>query len=251
MTLRARAYSGDTAAGSGTEPGGSAQYLGEENRLYRVEIHNGGASAPSFKWSRTNGPVVFLITKLRGTDVQVVFPHKLESGLRCGDWVEVVDDDDVLLGQAAPLLQVQAIDSATGIMALSGKLPVEAASPASKHPLLRRWEGWQSIGKPSAAGRMSWLDLEDGIQVQFGAEGVYCTGDYWLIPARAATGNIMWPTDQFKPAGNDLNDRPCPAALPPVGVKQHHASLSVLLQHKSGKVVPLDLRRVFKPLAAD
>jgi len=249
-TLRARACSGDAVAGSGTKPGGNAQYLGEENQLYRVEIHNGGASAPSFKWSRTNSPVVFPIMKLRGTDVQVAFPHKLESGLRCGDWVEVVDDDDVLLGQAAPLLQVQAIDFSTGIVALSGKASVEADSPASKYPLLRRWDGWQPIGKPSPAGSMSWLDLEDGIQVQFGAEGVYCTGDYWLIPARAATGDIMWLTDQSKPAGNDLNDRPCPAALPPVGVKHHHAPLSVLLQQKSGKVIPLDLRRVFKPLAA-
>ena len=46
-----------------------------------------------------------------------------------------------------------------------------------------------------AAG--SWLDLENGIQVQF-APGHFESGDYWLLPARTATGQIEWP-----PCGSD------------------------------------------------
>ena len=250
VRLRARAYSGDATAGSGTGPDGNAQYVGKENQLYRVEIHTGGDSAPSFKWSRTNGSVVFPITKLHGTDVQVAFPDKLKSSLHCRDWVEVVDDD-VLLGRTAPLLRVQAIDCSNGIVTLAGNLPVTTESPASKHPLLRRWDGWQTVQKASADGSESWLNLEDGIQIQFAVGGTFCAGDYWLIPARAATGDIIWPTDQSKPAGIVLNDCPRPAALPPIGVKHHFAPLSVLLPQKNGEVIPLDLRRVFKPLAAD
>ena len=74
--------------------------------------------------------------------MQVGFPGKLVSSLHCADWVEVVDDDDVLLGRTAPLLQVQAIDCSNGIVTLAGNLPVTTESPASKHPLLRRWDGW-------------------------------------------------------------------------------------------------------------
>jgi hypothetical protein len=34
------------------------------------------------------------------------------------------------------------------------------------------------------------IDLEDGIQIQFLTGGKYPTGDYWLIPARVATGDV-------------------------------------------------------------
>jgi hypothetical protein len=40
----------------------------------------------------------------------------------------------------------------------------------------------------AAADKIVWLDLEDGVQIQFSDGGEYLTGDYWLIPARVATG---------------------------------------------------------------
>jgi hypothetical protein len=249
---RARAYSGNSNEGSGTRSGGSAAYRGTENRLYRVEIHDGGA-APSFKWSRVNGSVVFPITELRDTEVQVGRASELGLKLRCGDWVEVVDDDTVLLWRTAPLLRAQAIDLSTGMVTLSGKPPVEVDSAASKHPLLRRWEGWQPVRRASVAESMDWQELEDGVEVQFGADGDYCTGDYWLIPARVATGDVIWPTVESNQDGPEPDhDRPpCPASLPPAGVEHHFAPLSVLIRQKSGNVIPLDLRRVFKRLVSD
>jgi hypothetical protein len=250
--MRARAYAGNGSEGSGTTSGGGAAYRGTENRLYRVEIHDGG-TAPSFKWSRANGSVVFPIMKLRDTEVQVGRATELESKLRCGDWVEVVDDDAVLLSWTAPLLRVQALDSSTGIVTLSGRPPLEVESSGTKHPLLRRWEGWQPVRRASVAESMDWQELEDGVEVQFGADGDYCTGDYWLIPARVATGDVIWPTVQSKPDGPEPDDdgTPGPASLPPAGVEHHFAPLSVLIRQNSGNVIPLDLRRVFKPLLSD
>jgi hypothetical protein len=64
-----------------------------------------------------------------------------------------------------------------------------------------------------------WIELEDGIQVQFLAGGEYRTGDYWLIPARVATGNIEWPSE-LDPAGNVV-----PALTPPRGIEHHYAPL--------------------------
>ena len=250
--MRARAYSGNGSGGSGTRSCGGPAYRGTENRLYRVEIHDGGA-APSFKWPRANGSVVLPITKLRDTEVQVGRASELGLKLRCGDWVEVVDDDAVLLWRTAPLMRVQAIDLSTGIVALSGKPPIEVEPPASKHPLLRRWEGWQPVRRGSVAESMDWQELEDGVEVQFGADGDYRTGDYWLIPARVATGDVMWPTVQSNQDGPepDHDGTPCPAALPPAGVEHHFAPLSVLIRQNSGNVIPLDLRRVFKRLVSD
>ncbi|WP_348541661.1 DUF6519 domain-containing protein, partial [Streptomyces sp. MZ04] len=39
----------------------------------------------------------------------------------------------------------------------------------------------------------TWLDLEDGVQVWFEAGGTYRSGDHWLVPARTATGEVVWP----------------------------------------------------------
>ena len=40
----------------------------------------------------------------------------------------------------------------------------------------------------AAADNIVWLDLEDGMQIQFSDSGEYLTGDYWLIPACARLG---------------------------------------------------------------
>lgn len=49
-----------------------ARYRGQENQLYRVEVHAGGeAKDATFKWSRENGSVVFPVDELDGTWVQL------------------------------------------------------------------------------------------------------------------------------------------------------------------------------------
>jgi hypothetical protein len=69
----------------------------------------------------------------------------------------------------------------------------------------------------------------DGINVWFGAAPTsqededpvahtYRIGDYWLIPARTATGDIEWPVDE--------NDNP--KLMGPHGVEHHYAALAVL-----------------------
>ncbi len=236
--LRARASSGNKAAFQ-AEPCGN--YRGAENRLYRVEIHDGGSSTPTFKWSRENGAVVFPITKLNGVEVTVGEPNNREWSLCVGDWVEIVDDDYVRLAQCAPLLQLRKSDVSTGVLTLTGTPSVKVPSPNRKHPLLRRWEGWERI--PRKAGNSAkWIELEYGVQIQFASPGGrYRTGDYWLIPARAATGDIEWPKERNNGA----------AAMAPAGVKHYYAPLAVLAADDKGNAIPIDLRRTFKRFAFD
>jgi hypothetical protein len=54
-------------------------YRGLENRLYRVEVHQGGElgnDAVSFKWSRDNGSVAFAIEKIEYTAASQRLPSK-------------------------------------------------------------------------------------------------------------------------------------------------------------------------------
>ena len=227
----------------------TSRYRGPENQLYRVEIHDGGqlAATPTFKWSRENGSAVFgvLGPVATGTGAVTVSLASLgrddRFGLAEGDWVELQDDNLVfanagLMAAVGPLLQVQSINTGARQVTLTGAAPAGFGGDASLRPLLRRWD--QKSGDPAAGGvdltaggvvavpgqSGRWIDLEDGVQVLFEATATatYRSGDYWLIPARVATGDVIWPTEL------DGDGNPQPVARTPDGVDHHYAPLAVV-----------------------
>ena len=231
----------------------TSQYRGPENQLYRVEVHtgskdaSGNAATPTFKWSRENGSVVFPILSGGGTNTVTLESLGRDDrfGLAAGDWVEVVDDDYVLLNRAGALLRVLSVDPASMQVTLDGTPDPSVGKDTSKHPLLRRWDqkqgdekdGGLTLGSDNAAlildgeGKNPWLNLEDGVQIQFQPSDknlpvTYRTGDYWLIPARTTTGNVEWPTELVTDSSGKTTTGP--AALPPEGVNHHYAPLAII-----------------------
>jgi hypothetical protein len=233
-----------------------SRYRGAENQLYRVEIHRDGAAGQAtFKWSRDNGAVVFPILKIEA-DVEAnttrVWLANLgrdeRMSLAEGDWVEVVHDGDVLLGKPSPLGRVIVVDRDELIVTLQEAINVGVdANRLLVRPLLRRWDqrdGDAKEGTLVVPATNAWVDLEDGIQVQFVA-GEYRAGDYWLIPARTATGDVEWPRER-----DGKNERWVPKALPPRSAPHHYAPLAVA-PLASGRVDygnVRDLRCRFEPL---
>jgi hypothetical protein len=237
-----------------------ASYRGSDNRNYRVEVHNGGrAGTATFKWSRENGSLTYPAISISGATVTLEHLGRDESlGLHPGDWVEVVNDDYTLLNyggqleqtaggdyvhrpQAAPLLRVEDVDYGEMTVRLSGAPAIRADVNDRKHPFLRRWDHaatdlaankllWENgaIKIPSAPDQ--WVMLEDGVQIQFTDQNaVYRAGDYWLIPARTATGNVEWPLDQ----------QGAPKELPPHGVEHHYAPLAIYIPGAATAVADL------------
>jgi predicted flap endonuclease-1-like 5' DNA nuclease len=91
-----------------------------------------------------------------------------------------------------------------------------------------------------------WVDLEDGVQVWFEPGGTYQTGDYWLVPARTATGDVLWPTEP------DADGTPVPQPLPPRGVEHHYAPLGRISTDGDGIVTCVaDCRCVIAPLCGE
>jgi hypothetical protein len=242
-TGRLRAYAGAGAvAPSPCVIAPSSSYRGPENQLYRVEIHDPGvAGKATYKWSRENGSVVFPVvgdlqvsTSTSGSTITLTLAtlgRDDKLGLHVGDWVELVDDAYVLQNRADPLLQVTGIakDELQVILASAGTLSV-AADALKSNLLLRRWDQASApvVVAETAAGDADygkWSALEDGIVVTFVDAGdakkpaTYFTGDYWLIPARVATGNIEWP--------QTADAEPVPAALGADGPKHYYAPLGV------------------------
>jgi hypothetical protein len=224
-----------------------------ENQLYRVEVHRAGAATAdetgaTFKWSRDNGSVVFAVRSLaNGTAVLEHLGRDPRRSLEPGDWVEVVDDTIALGEQAGPLAQVRAVDPDGRRVDLAapggpGSLPSydERETPA-RHPLLRRWDHRADLSSGPLAGALrvtedAWLDLEDGVQVWFACDGQYRVGDYWMIPARAATRDVDWPEEP----GADGNA--AGAARPPRGPRHDYAPL-MLSTVSRGRRRTTDCRR--------
>jgi hypothetical protein len=248
----------------------NAAYTGPENQLYRVEINRSGTagtvsgSSATFKWSRENGSVIYPIASGGGTTAVVVESLGRDDrfGLVEGNLVEVQDDRSVLLNNAGNLLSVQAIDSATMTVTLNGTPDPGLGSDETLHPLLRRWD--QTSGDPDEGGLTldtddaafvqegTWLTLEDGVQIRFQPAGIqppppapattpvnqYRTGDYWLIPARTATGDVEWPK-VLDAQGNPETDNGniIPVALPPHGITHYYAPLAVVTLDANGAIV--------------
>ena len=247
-----------------------SRYRGAENQLYRIEIHRGGvawkdATDPggnssgnaTFKWSRDNGSVVFPIVRQQGAVATLLSLGRDErTGLKVGDWVEITDDEIELRGEPGIMAQVDKVDPLEMQVTLNqleggASWPEYDEKTVNKHPLVRRWDQRAKEGLTLSMGAIpitesadpssGWIEIEDGIEVQFTAPGrqadaketrSYRTGDYWLIPARVATGKIEWP-ETGEASG-----------LPPHGVEHHYAPLAVM---KDG--IPDDQRPKFEPLA--
>lgn len=226
-----------------------ARYRGAENQLYRVEIHTGGtADTATFMWSRDNGSVTLPIRVMSGAEVTVTRLGRDDRlGLAVGDWVEIVDDRYTRRGEPEPLQRVKAIDYADLRVELENSPTTDTGEHPDLHPFLRRWDQQEPLpggGGPALAADNAlkvvessgtrWIDLEDGIQVQFQPGGTYSRGDFWLIPARTETGDVEWPTVNGEPQSR-----------PPAGVIDHIAPLAIV----TGTSSIVELRCLFKRLA--
>ncbi|MCA1632196.1 MAG: DUF6519 domain-containing protein [Acidobacteria bacterium] len=219
-----------------------ARYRGAENQLYRVEIHRGGmvADGATFKWSRENASVNLPVRTVSGNQVTLEYLGRdARLGLQIGDLVELADEDYSSGNRAEPLLRITDIDPAEMIVTLSDT-PASVFTGTDERPIiLRRWDGAGSI-KEVAGGSANWVELEDGVKIQFQPGGSYRTGDFWRIPARTATGDVEWPG----PVGQ-------PEARPPHGIEHHYAPLARIRVEDAEVTVETDLRLIFAPLAVE
>jgi hypothetical protein len=228
-----------------------AKYRGNENQFYRVEVHQGGkADEATFKWSRDNGAIVTGVT-LSGTEVTADNPR----GFFGGQWIELTNDHQELRGRPGTLVKVIKVEGDK----LTIEMPVSAPSSVPQGEewptRARRWDH-RKIGSAAlkdgavpvkeSTDETGWIDLEDGIQIQFlpspdaSAGNLYRSGDYWTFPARVATGDIEWPSTLV---GTTKVAQP----RSPRGIRHHYAPLAILKPVAAGWTIT-DCRCEFQPL---
>lgn len=203
-----------------------------ENQLYRVEIHDGGAAgAATFVWSRDNGAVAAAIVAGAGTGEQTLTISSARvdalTSFAANQWVEVTDDEHTLHGLPGTLAELASVQ---GNVLTVKAWPNNTAPTLGANPIVRRWDSPGAAAIPAApsSGQTgpTWLLLEDSIEVAFSADAgaAYKTGDYWLIPARTATGVVAWPLDA----------NGAPLAQPPRGVLHQYCALGALTLNADG-----------------
>ena len=241
--LRARAEPDPTAADPCIVPA-RAGYRRLENQLYRVEIHTpaNGADPPTFKWSRDNGSVVYAVESIDAGLKQIKLSQPARDRyltLKADDWVELIDDDYTLSGAPAPLLQVAALSEDGDVVTLRAAPSGTTGQDPAKHPFLRRWDHQHADGVMPLQEN-TWLELEDGVEVQFESGGQYQPGDHWTIPARTAlgelAGDVLWPKDGDEPRFEARH-----------GADHAYCVLGLLVAEADGWRVE-DCRPIFPPL---
>jgi Family of unknown function (DUF6519)/Chaperone of endosialidase len=228
-------------------------YLGVENRLYRVEIHESGLlGKASFKWSRDNGSTVSAIASINGNVIKlkntIQEAYKLfKQSPEDQPWVEILTEEQELSNQPGVLVQIIATKPPNQLIFETSQIRGGTLPQSNGQPLkVRRWDHTQDAVLMTSD---QWIFLEDGIKIKFQTpdrdQTRYETGDYWLIPARNIDRSIQWKQD----------DQGVFLPQPPAGIQHQYGFLAAV--HYDGQTFsPLleqsweqsDLRVKFLPL---
>lgn len=247
--MRARLKREDPASDPCILPPDS-RFRGAENQLYRVEIHevkpknNDQEQEWTFKWSRENASVEAIWLDTNGDGGLTVSSTR---GFAEEQWVEVTSETGELRGEPGQMCKIVRID---GSSIFVQPQPARYAESTMK---VRCWDqrelGDTQLRDGAVIGKSGeWLDLENGIEVYFEEGGVYHPGDYWLIPARAATGRIEWPweMDKYGRVRKDADGNEIPVARKPQGVEHHYAPLALLTWTRNRVEISQDCRCSFQ-----
>lgn len=259
--LRARSQPGEAV--NPCEPGVRGGYSLPENKLYRIEIHEGGtAGIATFKWSRDNAA---LVTEWLGQEEDRLMVRKIGRDrvlqFTPGAWVEITDERLELKRLPGVFVRIVSVEgeSLTVDIDRANYAPatlIELGLVPEDLPRLdisdfnrgarkiRLWDvpgGTGTLPTPIAG---EWMEVEASIEIQFDPAGgdpnrEYQTGDYWLMPARAAGRNIEWPCENG-----------VPVASPPTGPRTRFARLAFLQRENGVWENFADCRRIF-PTATD
>ncbi len=242
---------GNTGDDCSCQPIPPAGYQGLENQLYRVEIHQGGdETTATFKWSRENASIVAAITGSSTVNGQtVLFVDSLgrdaNLGFAANQWVEIADDSNEFgdtPNQPGQLWQIASVSAAGQPPSITFNTIISPVN-LEHNPRVRRWDqpGTGTAGDmPLSPSFNAPIDIENGIRVTF-TPGRYWSGDYWLIPARTASGTIDWP-----PCGSSGG-----CFQPADYIHIYTAPLALITSSYSVETIDLRLTEVWAPLVQD
>jgi len=199
-------------------------YRALENRLYRVEIHDGGGfDTATFKWARHNASIETTVNEINGAELHVAQSQwDKDRAFKQDDWVEITDDIRELSGLPGEIRRIVGVVVESNTITLDKDLPVDdfpAVSVTERHTRIKRWDQKNEVDQETGllTVRNTSFNIESGIGINFSLNddpalsGEFKKGDYWLFYARSQTGSI------------EILDQ-----APPRGIHHHYSRLAVL-----------------------
>lgn len=174
-------------------------YRGVENRLYRIQIFDGGPTGTAtYSMSRDNASLASPVTVINGTELSVVRPGRDQIiRFATGDWVEITDDDRELNGVPGELAKVQSVDDTRGVVTVTAAPagPFNIADPIGVNTRIRRWDRPQGSATALQTVAVGPVVLEDGVQITLSldpaiAGGTFRSGEAWVFSVRTADGSV-------------------------------------------------------------
>jgi len=194
-------------------------YRGQENCLYRVEIHSKGTrGAASFKWARDNGAGFTAVAEIEGPRLTVQPAHRARQFGK-DDWLEITDDKREFAGEAGELRKIKKVDPEAGTIDLEEDLAnagfvtgAPTGEHSDRHVRIRRWDGRGVVPLDDKMVKLG----DDGVEVAFtldpsAAHNDFYVGEYWLFAARTAA-----------PRSEELKE------ASPRGIHHHYGCLAVV-----------------------
>ncbi|MGH9588456.1 MAG: DUF6519 domain-containing protein, partial [Acidobacteriaceae bacterium] len=164
-------------------------YTGQENQLYRVQIHQTGtlgsvpsggyayplpSGTPTFKWSRDNASVATSVSAIGSSSTSSGSVSTLTVaslgrdsvlGFAVNDWIEIIDDVYELNGRPGELYQITGVTAANNTLTLNGSVsshfPLTSGQTDPKlHTRIRRWDQSGQIYSTDSSGNTTpWINL--------------------------------------------------------------------------------------------
>lgn len=214
----------------------AAGYLDQLNRLYRIEIHDGGAvGTATFKWTEDASREAGLRAANGGFAIDLP-QSRLAEWFPTGAIVELVDERRSRAGLTGA---IGAITSAPGAPLAIDSVPAAALTATTR---VRRWAALP-VTLPAGG---AYAALSKGVRIRF-ASGHYVSGSAWTIPARTVLGDIIWPpylpADLTQTVGADQV-----GFVAPLEGRRYYAALALIRRTGADFTVTLDLRDRFPPL---
>ena len=194
---------------------------------------------------------------LQAGDIVEFVHDALTRGMLDPPGLETIDEGGRDPGRAGLLGRVLAPidrDAMTVRVAVFAR-DIAEITEATLHPYLRRWDQrgtprsklWRGAIAVRTTDLGNWLPLENGVEVKFeNATSEQRAGDYWSIPARVATGDVLWP--QVQPANQQIGPADdVPELLPPHGPQHYYAPLAYVFLGANNNI--FGVRRRFAALA--
>ena len=176
---------------------GGVEVKAKDNRLYRVEIHD-GSPAVRFKWSRDNAFVCAEVESAGEGSAAYALKNNsvhLQEAFLDAPWIEICTPEE-----AGVLLDMSKAQFENGILVPCGDCLKAFGAyfdtlKQQEKIIIRRWDGVFLKGAKENS-----LADELGIEVEFSESGFYRSGDYWQLLIRG--GEVLnWGGKPTPPRG--------------------------------------------------